>query len=173
MHITTLDKVLLLAKENNMLVQIETKPTDRRPGLEEEVIRLIEKTGMKGRVMIISLFTASIAKVKELDPGITTAHAVMMTWKDYAEVKDADNLSAEVGTVSPELVHDLHEAGMKVFCWTADDPDGIQYLVSCGVDVIGTDDPVMVTKMLDEADYSGGIRRFYHLAVNKIADMER
>jgi hypothetical protein len=62
---------------------------------------------------------------------------------------------------------------MKVFCWTADDPDGIQYLVSCGVDVIGTDDPVMVTKMLDEADYSGGIRRFYHLAVNKIADMER
>ena len=172
-HITTLEKVLLLAKENNMLVQIETKPTDRRPGLEEEVIRLIEKTGMKGRVMIISLFTASIAKVKELDPGITTAHAVMMTWKDYAEVKDADNLSAEVGTVSPELVHDLHEAGMKVFCWTADDPDGIQYLVSCGVDVIGTDDPVMVTKMLDEADYSGGIRRFYHLAVNKIADMER
>jgi amidohydrolase len=170
---TTLEKVLLLAKENNMLVQIETKPTDRRPGLEEEVIRLIEKTGMKGRVMIISLFTASIAKVKELDPGITTAHAVMMTWKDYAEVKDADNLSAEVGTVSPELVHDLHEAGMKVFCWTADDPDGIQYLVSCGVDVIGTDDPVMVTKMLDEADYSGGIRRFYHLAVNKIADMER
>jgi len=97
----------------------------------------------------------------------------MMTWKDYAEVEDADNLSAEVGTVSPELVHALHEAGMKVFCWTADDPDGIQYLVSCGVDVIGTDDPVMVVEKLDEADYSGGIRRFYHLMMNKIADMER
>ena len=46
----------------------------------------------------------------------------------------------------------MHKAGMKVFCWTADDPDGIQYLVSCGVDVIGTDDPVMVNKMLDEVD---------------------
>ena len=124
-------------------------------------------------VMIISLFSDSIAKVKQLDPEITAAHAVMMTWKDYAEVEDADNLSAEVGTVRPELVHALHEAGMKVFCWTADDPDGIQYLVSCGVDVIGTDDPVMVTEMLEEADYSGGFRRFYHLMMTRIADMER
>jgi glycerophosphoryl diester phosphodiesterase len=172
-RITTLEEVLLLAKENNMLVQIETKPSEKRPGLEEEVLRLIEKTGMHDRVMIISLFSDSIAKVKELDPEITAAHAVMMTWKDYAEVEDADNLSAEVGTVRPELVHALHEAGMKVFCWTADDPDGIQYLVSCGVDVIGTDDPVMVTEMLEEADYSGGFRRFYHLMMTRIADMER
>ena len=44
---------------------------------------------------------------------------------------------------------------------------------SCGVDVIGTDDPVMVMQKLDGADYSGGIRRYYHLMMNKIADMER
>ena len=172
-HITTLEEVLLLAKENNMLVQVETKPSEKRPGLEEEVLRVIEKTGMHNRVMIISLFSDSIAKVKELDPEITAAHAVMMTWKDYAEVENADNLSAEVGTVTPELVHALHEAGMKVFCWTADDPDGIQYLVSCGVDVIGTDDPVMVTEQLDKADYSGGVRRIYHLTMDRIAGMER
>jgi len=172
-RITTLEKVLLLAKENNMLVQIETKPSEKRAGLEEEVLRLIEETGMHDKVMIISLHSDSIAKIKELDPELTAAHAVMMTWGDYAEVEDADNLSAEVGTVTPELVHALHEAGMKVFCWTADDPDGIQYLVSCGVDVIGTDDPVMVTQKLDESDYSGGFRRFYYLLMNKIADMER
>ena len=172
-RITTLEEVLLLARENGMLVQIETKPTEQRPGLEEEVLRVTEKTGMHDRVMIISLFSDSIAKIKKLDPEMTAAHAVMMTWTDYAEVEDADNLSAEVGTVTPELVNALHEAGMKVFCWTADDPDGIQYLVSCGVDVIGTDDPVMVNRKLDEADYSGGARRYYHLIMNTIADMER
>lgn len=172
-HIATLESVLLLAKENNRLVQVETKPSEKRPGLEEEVLRLIEETGMHDSVMIISLYSDSIAKVKELDPEIPTAHAVMMTWTVYTEVEDADHLSAEVGTVTPELVHALHEAGMKVFCWTADDPDGIQYLVSCGVDVIGTDDPVMVMKKLDEVDYSGGIRRFYYLLMNEIADMER
>ena len=172
-HITTLEEVLLLARENKVFVQVETKPSEKRPGLEEEVLRLIDKTGMHDRVMIISLYSDSIAHIKELDPRMPAAHAVMMAWKDYAEVEDADHISAEVGTVSPELVHALHEAGMKVFCWTADDPDGIQYLVSCGVDVIGTDDPLMVTEKLDEADYSGGIRRAYHLMVNRIADMER
>ncbi len=115
-HIATLEEVLLLAKENNMFVQVETKPSEKRPDLEEEVLRLAEKTGMHDRVMIISLFSESIAKVKELDPEITAAHAVMMTWKDYAEVKDADNLSAEVGTITSELVHALHEAGMKAIC---------------------------------------------------------
>lgn len=172
-HITTLEEVLLLAKENNVLVQVEPKPLEENSGLEEEVLRIIEKTGMHDRVMIISVYGESVAKSKELDPQITTAHAVMKAWKDYAEVKDADNLSAEVGTISPELVQDLHKAGMKVFCWTADDPDGIQYLVSCGVDVIGTDDPVMVERKLDEADYSGGARRFFYLTLYRILDMER
>ena len=65
-----------------MLVQIETKPSEKRPGLEEEVIRLIEKTGMHDKVMIISLFSDSIAKIKKLDPEMTAAHAVMMTWAE-------------------------------------------------------------------------------------------
>ena len=172
-HITTLEEVLLLAKKKNVLVQVEPKPLEKDSGLEEEVLRLIDETGMHDRVMIISVYSDSVAKAKELDPQITTAHAVMKAWKDYAEVKDADNLSAEVGTISPELVHDLHEVGMKVFCWTADDPEGIQYLVSCGVDVIGTDDPVMVTRMLDEADYSGGAKRYFYLTMHRIIDMER
>ena len=172
-HITTLEEVLRLAGENDVLVQIETKPSKHRPSLEEEVLRVVNRTGMHDRVMIISLFSDSIAKIKKLDPEMTAAHAVMLTWKDYAEVEDADNLSAEVGTITPELVQAMHEAGMKVFCWTADDPDGIQYLVSCGVDVIGTDDPVMVAKKLDEASYSGGFKRYYYLLLNTIAEMER
>ncbi len=172
-HMTTLEDVLLLARENDMQVQIETKPSKKKPGLEEEVLRIIEETGMQDRVMIISLYSDSIQRIKELDPEITTAHAVMTTWTDYAGVKDADNLSAEIGTVTPILVHELHKAGMEVFCWTADDPSEIQYLVSCGVDVIGTDDPVMVKEKLDEADYSGGARRLLYLMIHMFADMVR
>jgi hypothetical protein len=39
--------------------------------------------------------------------------------------------------------------------------------------VIGTDDPVMVLKELDTADYSGGVRRVFYILMKKIADMER
>ena len=128
---------------------------------------------MHDRVMIISLHSDSIERIKELDPGITAAHAVMMTWKEYADVEDADNLSAEIGTITLLLVHELHEAGMEVFCWTADDPSDIQYLVSCGVDVIGTDDPVMVSEKLEDADCSGSVRRCFYLMMHMFADMVR
>ena len=172
-RMTTLKDVLLLSKENDMRVQIETKPSNKKPGLEEEVLRIIDETGMHDSVMIISLHSDSIQRIRELDPDITTAHAVMKTWTDYAEVEDADNLSAEIGTITPLLVRGLHKAGMKVFCWTADDPSGIQYLVSCGVDVIGTDDPVMVNEKLNEVDCSGGVRRCLYLMMHMFADMER
>lgn len=172
-RITTLEDVLLLAKKNDISVQIETKPSDKKKGLEEEVLRIVEKTGMHDRVMIISLDSGSIKKIRELDPQITTAHAVMMTWSDYTKVEDADNLSAEIGTVTPFLVSELHKSGMKVFCWTADDPSDIQYLVSCGVDVIGTDDPVMVNEKLEQADCSAGVRRCFYLMMHSLAGMER
>ncbi len=170
---TTLEDVLLLAKENDMRVQIETKPSEKKPGLGEEVLRIVEETGMHDSVMVISLHSDSIQRIRDLDPEITTAHAVMVTWPAYADVKDADNLSAEIGTITPLLVNELHHAGMKVFCWTADDPSDIQYLVSCGVDVIGTDDPVMVNTMLDRVDCSGGIRRCVYLMMHIFADMGR
>ena len=172
-RMTKLEDILLLAKENDIQVQIETKPSANRPGLEEEVLRLVEETGMHDSVMVISLHSESVQRIRELDPTITTAHAVMVTWPDYAHVEDADNLSAEIGTVTPLLVHELHKAGMKVFCWTADDPADIQYLVSCGVDVIGTDDPVMVSEKVDGADCSGGVRRCVHLMMHMFAVMEK
>ena len=172
-RMTTLKDVLRLAKDNGVRVQIETKPSKKKPGLEEEVLRIVEETGMRDSVMIISLHSDSIQRIRALDPEITTAHAVMMTWPDYAGVEDADNLSAEIGTITPLLVHELHKAGMKVFCWTADDPADIQYLVSCGVDVIGTDDPVMVNARLEEVDCSGGVTRYSYLMMHMFADMVR
>ena len=38
------------------------------------MLRLIEKTGMHDKVMIISVYSDSVAKAKELDPQMTTAH---------------------------------------------------------------------------------------------------
>ena len=62
---------------------------------------------------------------------------------------------------------------MKVFCWTADDAKDIQYLVSCGVDVIGTDNPIMVLDELKRADYSGGFRRIFHIVMYMLQRMEK
>ncbi|MDO5456079.1 MAG: glycerophosphodiester phosphodiesterase family protein [Eubacteriales bacterium] len=171
--IPTLEEILLLAKENNVKVQVDIKGTGREKDYEEGILKAINDTGMHDEVMVISISGERIKRIKELDPTIVTAHAVIKAWSNYAQVEDADNLSLELGGVSPDIVHAIQESGMKVFCWTADDAKDIQYLVSCGVDVIGTDNPIMVLDELKRADYSGGFRRIFHIVMYMLQRMEK
>jgi glycerophosphoryl diester phosphodiesterase len=92
---------------------------------------------------------------------------------DLQDIEFSDNISIEEANVTPELVDKMHRYGKKVFCWTVDEEDTIQYLVSCGIDVIGTDNPMMVTAALDEVDYSGGLPRMFYLLLNVFARMEK
>ena len=171
--IPKLEEVLLLAKENNVKVQVDIKESGREKDYEEGILKVINDTGMHDQVMVISISAGHIKRIKELDPTIVTAHAVMKAWGNYAQVDDANNLSLELGGVSPEIVHEIQKSGMKVFCWTADDPKDIQYLVSCGVDVIGTDNPIMVLDELEHADFSGGFRRIFHIVMYVLQRMEK
>ncbi len=169
----TLEEVLLLAKKNHVRVQIDIKGCGREKDFEERILKAVEDTGMHDQVMVISIYSNRIKRIKTLDPTIVTAHAVMKAWGNYTQVEDADNLSIELSGVTPGIVHQIHESGMKVFCWTADDEEDIQYLVSCGVDVIGTDNPTMVLDELSRADFSGGARRIFHLAMSMIQRIEK
>ena len=168
-----LEEVIQLAKDEDMSIQIELKPTVNDTNLEEEVIRLIHAYGMEDRSMVISLHTDSIRRIKELDPGITTAVCVYAAWEEFKDIPFTDNLSISDNAVTPDLVRQMHEAGMKVFCWTVDDFDAVQYLVSCGVDVIGTNDPMTIQEALDQADCRGGIFRLFHILMHTIASMDR
>jgi len=89
------------------------------------------------------------------------------------DIAYTNNVTIEENNVTPELVHRLHDEGILVFCWTVDLEDTVQYLVSCDVDVIGTDNPLLISAALDHADYAGGIARVYHIFLNTIANMAR
>ena len=168
-----LEEILKLAKEEGMSIQIELKPTEHDTDLEEEVIRLIRASGMEDRTMVISLHTDSVRRIRELDPDITTAVCVYAAWKEFKDVPFTDNLSISDNAVTPDLVRQMHEAGMKVFCWTVDDFDAVQYLVCCGVDVIGTNDPMSIQDAIDQADCRGGFFRIFNILMHTIASMDR
>ena len=84
-----------------------------------------------------------------------------------------NNITIEETYVTPELVRNMHAKGVKVFCWTVDKDDTVQYLVSCGVDVIGTDNPLLISDALEKADYSGGFSRAFHIVMHMIAKMDK
>ncbi len=89
------------------------------------------------------------------------------------DVDYTDNISVEESNITPELVRQMHARGKKVFCWTVDLDDTVQYLVSCDVDVIGTDDPLLISNAVEKADCSGGISRVFHIFMHIIADMDK
>ena len=172
-HICTLREALELAKENDMNVQIELKGHPADKNFEENVIKVINETGMHDNVMIIAQDASRLMRVMEIDPTITKGYCMVIAVGDLNDIEYTDNITIEETYVTPELVRAMHEKGIKVFCWTVDLDDTVQYLVSCDVDVIGTDNPMLINNALDKADYSGGLSRAAHILMHMIANMDK
>ena len=172
-HICTLKEALELAKENDMNVQVELKGHPADKNFEENVIKVINETGMHDNVMIIAQDASRLMRVMEIDPTITKAYCMVIAVGDLNDIEYTDNITIEETYVTPELVRAMHEKGIKVFCWTVDLDDTVQYLVSCDVDVIGTDNPMLINNALDKADYSGGLSRAAHILMHMIANMDK
>lgn len=172
-HICTLREALELAKENDMNVQVELKGHPADKNFEENVIKVINETGMHDNVMIIAQDASRLMRVMEIDPTITKGYCMVIAVGDLNDIEYTDNITIEETYVTPELVRAMHEKGIKVFCWTVDLDDTVQYLVSCDVDVIGTDNPMLINNALDKADYSGGLSRAAHILMHMIANMDK
>lgn len=172
-HICTLREALELAKENDMNVQVELKGHPADKNFEENVIKVINETGMHDNVMIIAQDASRLIRVMEIDPTITKGYCMVIAVGDLNDIEYTDNITIEETYVTPELVRAMHEKGIKVFCWTVDLDDTVQYLVSCDVDVIGTDNPMLINNALDKADYSGGLSRAAHILMHMIANMDK
>ena len=171
--IPKLEDVLLRAKENGVNVQVELKGSPQDEDFEEHVLEVSNKCGMHDNVMVIGQDAQRMIRVAELDPTITKGYCMFVAQGNVEDIPYTDHVSIEETNVTPELVERLHEKGVMVFCWTVDLQDTVQYLVSCDVDVIGTDDPILVSAALDHADYSGGLPRFFHIVMNLVASMAR
>ena len=172
-HICTLREALELAKENGMNVQVELKGHADDKNFEENVLAVINETGMHDDVMVICQDASRLQRIMELDPTITKGYCMVIAVGDLNDIEYTDNITIEESYVTPELVRAMHEKGIKVFCWTVDLDDTVQYLVSCDVDVIGTDNPMLINNALDKADYSGGLARAAHILMHMIANMDK
>ena len=170
---TTLKEALRLAKQNHMNVQVELKGHKDDVNFEENVLKVINEAEMHDNVMIISQDASRLKRIYELDPGITKGYCMFIAIGNVEDIYYTDNVTVEETYVTPELVNRLHAQGKKVFCWTVDLDDTVQYLVSCGVDVIGTDNPMLISNALEKADYSGGLPRVFHYLMHIIATMDK
>ena len=171
--VPTLKEVLDLAYQNGLNVQVELKGNKNDVNFEENVLKVINETGMHDQVMIIALDYTRLMRIKQLDPDILCGYCMAVALGDLEDIEYSDNISIEENNVTPELVYRMHKNGKKVFCWTVDSEDTVQYLVSCGVDVIGTDNPLLISSALDKVSYKGGLSRALNIMMHTFARMDK
>lgn len=171
--IPTLEEALTFARENDLNVQVELKGDRNDIDFEENVLEVINSTCMHDNVMVIAQDANRLKRMNELDPTITKGYCMFFAYGNLSDIEYTDNITIEETNVTPELVKEMHDQGILVFCWTVDRDDTVQYLVSCDVDVIGTDNPLLITAAVDKADYSGGLPRIFAIVMHTIAKMDR
>lgn len=118
-----------------------------------------------------------LRKAKEKSGGFlaalnTALHAINPLAGDAANVMVSMNM-LDVVPIKAEVEDPKIMEKKRVVLVYDDLEDTLQYLVSCDVDVIGTDNPTMVKSALSRLDYSGGIPRAFHILMNTIAGMEK
>lgn len=133
---------------------IETKSPESAPGMEEELLRLIEEYGLtepaaeKRQVLIQSFSPASLQKIHALDPSLPltqlflgsetseTIRARLGLTKTYAV-----GIGPSKSAVDATLVEAAHARSLDVRPYTINETPEMEKLVTLGVDGMFTDFP--------------------------------
>lgn len=124
------------------------------PGIAEKTIRVIKKTGMALRVVLISFDHTVIRRSKEIDPDICAGILFAERLKDpvdKAHQKKADTLFPRRVLINKSLVRQAHENGLGIAPWTVNELSDMKKMIRCGVDAIATNFPDRLAKILDES----------------------
>lgn len=170
LRLCTLKEALELAK-NKVSVQIEIKPTEYDDHIEEAVVDIIRDVNSILPNAVLSLSDVPLKRIKEFAPDIITIYCTVIASEGIEDIEYADWFSVEESNISDELVQSIHYNGKKCFAWTVNSESSVQDLVDMGVDVILTDDPIMMRNALLNCNYTESFfstvenfaRRFYEM----------
>ncbi|MCP2263467.1 glycerophosphodiester phosphodiesterase [Promicromonospora thailandica] len=121
------------------------------------VAATIAEAGFNDRVLVQSFWPGTVGTVRDVAPHLPRGLLVSFDPPGLLQLCERLDVSAcnpSVATVagSPRLVRRLHEAGLRVMCWTANDPAAWAVLTAAddgaGVDAVITDRPERFTGWL-------------------------
>jgi glycerophosphoryl diester phosphodiesterase len=174
-RVLTLERLLTLVADAPRPVRllIETKHPTRYGGLvEKELVELLDRFGWAGRpgpptsvrepadmgspVVVMSFAPTALRRIKLLAPDIPTV--LLMEWR-LPGLREG-LLPAGVPIAGPGLnvlqadpgfVERAHARGNRVFVWTVNEPDDVDFVRRLGVDTIITDRPAEVIAQVGQS----------------------
>lgn len=148
-NIPTLDDVISYAKDNNINLNIELKPTLKEVNFAKNVIDIINKYDYKDNVVLTSQYYDILKDIKDYDSSIKTAYVTSKLDKDISYYIYADDFSLKYNIIDSNVVNYVHSKGNKVYAWTIDDPFIIKDMIKLNVDNIITNDIISTKKYVN------------------------
>jgi glycerophosphoryl diester phosphodiesterase len=158
--VPTLESVLaLLSQARLRRIYIELKDRSaNKEHLLEQVITLARHSNLEDSITLLSFDHGIIRRAKQLDPDIRAAATIpfagarLMTARAITRaVADsrADEAALHFGLATKRLADRLHESGLSVAVWTANNKLVMRRLIACGVDSIMTNFPDRLIEVLN------------------------
>jgi len=146
---------------------IETKNPEAAPGMEEELLRLMDEYGLRGpaaegwQVLIQSFSPASLQKIQALDPSLP----LIQLYDEETSEKIRANLDTArayavgigpyKGDVDSHLVEAAHALCLHVHPYTVNEEHEMRALIELGVDGMFTNFPDRLAETLGERATEG------------------
>lgn len=103
-----------------------------------KIIEIVKSYDYLGNTTFISFIYDNLTKIKSILPEQSCQY---LFWKVTDEeikrlVRDKIDVDVWVVELTKEQIEACHKAGLKVNCWTVDDPKKAEELASWGIDII-------------------------------------
>ena len=140
---------------------IETKSPDVYPGMEEELLRILEKYNLTGvnerssKVLIQSFSQESLLKMHELDPNLPLIQ--LISYKEPAtiseeELKELNEYAVGVGMSASKIdesyVQQVRNAGLLIHPYTVNEKEDMARLLDWGVTGMFTNYPDRLNEVI-------------------------
>ena len=161
LRVPTLEEVV--QEFPGVALNIEIK--EDQPGVEEAVLRTIQKAQAEGRTLVAAHNHAVIKRFREVsDGGISTSASIRETRSFFllsrlglegSSKMPYDALQVPISyrgvkIVTPKFVEAVHGRGLRLDVWTIDEPEEMHWLLDLGVDVIMTNRPGALQEVLEQ-----------------------
>jgi glycerophosphoryl diester phosphodiesterase len=158
-RVPTLEQVFSLlpgARLRRIYVELKGEVSRKRP-LLEATVALIDRFGLQKSVTLLSFDHRIIGEAKKLAPEIRTAATLpasknaLLTSRSIVKAvqkASADEAALHFGLATRRTVAALHEQGLAVSVWTANNKMVMRRLIASDVDAIMTNFPQRLLELL-------------------------
>jgi glycerophosphoryl diester phosphodiesterase len=137
--VPTLEEALGLTVGRRLTAMVELKPTPT-PAQLDSLLSVIRATGAAPYVVVHSFNADAVEAVRRAAPELRTALTHEKTRiSGVRAARYGTSLNASRHLATPSAVRDWHSAGLKVYVWTVNQPQGWEKAKAAGVDAVLTD----------------------------------